>query len=356
MIFDSPEMDRLRKKYAGRTDFRLPRILQLDLVPILQRERELLEHLVERAAPTKQREWVSRLLSEDDSEHLATWFELHLFEWLTGVGRTNAEPDIDGEKPDFIVAIGDGTGVEVVIEARAVLKTDETRAEDRATNEVFYAIHQLDLPYVVEIHDFRHQERFPTETLIARMRKWLSDSPTEFFIFEDGKGNRVAMSAQPLDHLTRTQGMMSGPFLTLTGDKLKSPLSKKAGQHRQLRKAGFPYVIALYLEDFMFDSELVVEAWFGKMQVQVRAQPMEVVSQSFDLSGIHFFGPDIVHTTVSGTLVFRHEFDEVNGVYYLRAHYVENPFAVVPIDPGLFPVKRRFVVVGRSPLRMAWTD
>ena len=353
VIFDSPEIEALRQKYEGQPDFRVPRIVQLDRGARLKRERELLESLAAKATSLKQREWASRLLSEDDGEHLATWFELHLLDWLLGVGETQVEPDIGGEKPDFLVTIGDAP---VVVEARAVLTTDEGRRGDRATNEVFYGIHQLDLPYLVEVHDIRMREPFPTEQFTAATRQWLTDSPEQLFVFEDGLGNRVAMSVEGHHHLTRTQAVRSGPVLNLTGDRLRSPLKKKASQHRKLRAAGQPYVIALFLEDFLLDSEEVVDAWFGKVQVQIRVRPLEVISQSFDLSGLHFFGQDIVHTTVSGTLVFKHWFNEDQGVYFLRGHYVENPYAKSPLDPALLPVARRFVIESREPLRMTWRD
>jgi hypothetical protein len=131
-------------------------------------------------------------------------------------------------------------------------------------------------------------------------------------------------------------------------DVLKAPLSKKAGQHKALRDAGFPYIIAIFLEPPHLSAEEITGAWFGKTAILVDVDNNHVVEEKTDQSGIHFYGDEIRHKSVTGTLIFKAEYDKVGKSRFLQSWYVQNPYATVAINPTLFPVESRFVVVGQD--------
>jgi len=51
---------------------------------------------------------------------------------------------------------------------------------------------------------------------------------------------------------------------------------------------------------------------------------------------------------VTGVLVFKAGYDESRRTRYLQSWYVQNPHANIAIDPNIFPVESRFVVVGQD--------
>jgi hypothetical protein len=57
---------------------------------------------------------------------------------------------------------------------------------------------------------------------------------------------------------------------------------------------------------------------------------------------LHFFGRNIFHRTVSGSLVFKAKFNEVKKRRELFAWYIQNPYTNVPIDYSYFPVQAWF--------------
>ena len=132
---------------------------------------------------------------------------------------------------------------------------------------------------------------------------------------------------------------------------IKKPIKKKTQQHKQFRNSGYPYIIALYLDPFPQSAEEVVEAWFGKEQWTVDVNKNQVIEKKSDQSGLHFYGREILHKSVSGTLVFKAKNDDNLKRRILEARYIQNPFAKIQVDPFLFPVQSSYTILQ---LAMGW--
>lgn len=345
VIFDSAEMARLREKYAGDRDFRVPNIVFLDRSDELGGERAQIEDVMSSIPAAVQKDWSARLLSTDHAQHKGVWFQILLTPWLRQMGDTVVEPEIHGANPDFVVEVA---GLTIVVEAKAILKNNEQRERDVWDYDVIWVLNKIQRPYAVFIKRLNLIGPINVVAFRERVVEWLDRSPSDAFQYEEPSGNRVLLNAQ-YSSLLNTVGTL-GPTRTfwVNSAPLKSPLRDKALQHKAIRDRGYPYVIAMYLEDHTLDAEEVVEAWFGKEETIVDVESGEVVDQRIDRSGITFFGRDLRHRSVSGVLVFRATIDSRIEGHRLRSWYIQNPYANQPIDPTLFPVEAQFVVKERT--------
>ena len=91
-----------------------------------------------------------------------------------------------------------------------------------------------------------------------------------------------------------------------------------------------------------------MEAWLGKTVVVVDRNGGGIIETKTDESGIHFFGREIRHKSVSGTLVFTSRLSEEKKMKELTVSYIQNPYAENPLPIDLFPVDSRFIVVDKT--------
>ena len=357
MIFDTPPVQSLLVKYENKPDFLVPRIITLTRSTKLDNERLYLETIIQQIKPAKQNELLGRLLNVDDTQHLSAWFEMMLFGWMRDVGDVEAEPSIEGNFPDLSVVIGKQ---KAFVEARVVLKTDLERDEEKLINWIFWALRKIKKPYAINIIDAR-ASRLPHVTdFCSKVECWLETSPQEKYVFEDGSATIVMeVISGPNPKFSSIEAIGSvGDAQWINSEPLKAPLREKASQHKAIRKASLPYIIAIFLESPYLEAEEVVKAWFGQEVWVINALNDEnkVVDSYIDRSGIHFFGSEIRHTTVSGTLVFKAEFIESDKRHYLKSWYIQNPFARTPIDSSMLPVQGRYIELERSErgFRMGW--
>ncbi|MEW6242263.1 MAG: hypothetical protein AB1564_15780 [Chloroflexota bacterium] len=103
-------------------------------------------------------------------------------------------------------------------------------------------------------------------------------------------------------------------------------------------------------------AEEIVEAWLGRTKYVFDINTNKIVDQQTDLSGLYFLGKQIVHRTVSGTLVFKTLLNPDIDRRELIAWWVENPYAINPIELDVFPVTGRYVTIERNKtgIKMAW--
>lgn len=346
-------MEEIRRDYSETPNFRVPGIIFLDRFEGLSSERNLLEQVIQSVPDAVAKDWTSRLLSQEHGMHMGVWFQIMLMPWLQQIGQTVAEPIINGANPDFLVTVG---SQELVIEAKVFLQSEEQREQDAVDYDILRILQSINRPYRIEIDELHWAGAVAEDNLRQRVISWLDNQDWELFRYRDEDGNRLEMIA----HFSPTMkklGVM-GPARTFYAnpDRLKRPLSTKGNQHKTIRRAGYPYVVAILLEDRTLSAEEVVEAWFGKQQAIYDVAKDAIVDERNDLSGIHFFGREIRHTSVSGTLVFRASLNEVLQRHELRSWYIQNPYAKTPIDPSLFPVEGRFVVKDKTPsgYSMSW--
>ncbi len=354
MLFDSEEIKRLCLTSADESDCTVPGIVRLARSPRLTGERDEIERVFETLPDMVAKEWRSRLLSTDYGQHKGAWFQIMLCAWLDGIGKVVAEPDFLGDRPDFLLEIGKN---KIALEARAILVPEETRTTESWVCEVQWLLNRIEEPsVVVQIKKTQLVSRIDASNFVEHVMKWLMSDLGGELHYQDERGNIIHLSIL----WPRRHGGVAtvGPSATswIDSGKLRRPLGEKAQQHRTIRHSRHPYVIAIYLEDKMYSAEEIVEAWFGRETVIVDTQTGTVVDQRIDMSGIHYFGGEVRHRTVSGTLVFRDLFIEPENRRKLQGWYVQNPYAKVPIDSRVFPVDARFVVTGQdgSRYQMGW--
>ena len=344
MIFDSSQMSVLRKKYQAIPSYDVPEIVLLDRIDEYEGERVKIEELFASVSPEKQKDWFGRLVNKNTQQHIGVWFEIMLFGWLLEYFDVIVEPEILGNHPDFIL---DGLEKQLVIEARAFLISPEERERRQKFNRIFSSLGSIPQPFSVNLKIKKLGDKIDAVDFVKRVSHWLATEADKTFVYLDKTRNNLSMSATYRPTLKKVGAMSSGG-LWVNPDVLKAPLGKKAAQHKALRKAGYPYVISIFLEPTHLSAEEVTEAWFGKTVVVLDTNTDQVVEEKLDESGLHFFGKEITHKSVTGTLVFRVEHDKKNKTRYLRSWYVQNPYANVEIDPVVFPAESRFIVVGQS--------
>ena len=344
MIFDSAAMQKLRDRYAGEPDFCVPRIVSLDRCDDLSGEREYLEQLVGSVRQSKQEEWLRRMVRDDEGQHWGAWFEIYLYGWLQEIGVVQVEPDVAGCSPDFLLH---SDQAQIGVEAQAVLVSDTEREQERRRAEIRWRFSKIRLPYIVGIRERAFGPSLDVADLQSVVGRWLGDDPFHSIRYQDEHGNRLVLDAQrhlPLEHVETVHTNVAW----VSPEPLRPVLHKKAKQHKALRKAGCPYVVAVLLLSHLYSAEEVTEAWFGRTEVIVDLDSEQVIGDRADGSGLHFFRSGVRHRSVSGTLVFKASFDRALGRHRLRTWYIQNPYARTPIGNDLFPAEGRFVVAKRS--------
>lgn len=344
MIFDSPQMIALREKYGTVANYEVPEIVFLDRYEGYSSERELLEELLGSVNEQKQKDWLGRLVNEDPSQHIGAWFEIMLFGWLREHFAVQVEPEILGNHPDFSLEIHDNP---LAIEARALLISPEERERRSRFNRILSTLGSIERPYSVILKVNQLGEGIDINRFSAEVSHWLENNADQEFEYKDDSENVIRLSAKQAPNMKKL-GVFSIEWLRIAGDVLRAPLKKKAEQHKALREAGYPYVIAVFLEPSHLSAEEVSEAWIGKTIIVYDVDADQVVEEKFDEAGIRFFGKEIVHRSVTGVLVFKVDHDEARRTRYLQSWYVQNPHAHVTVAPEIFPVDSRFVVVGQD--------
>jgi hypothetical protein len=354
VIFDSPEMIELLKIYDNQPNFLVPQIVALARLPLLDGERIYLEGIVATVNANKQIDWLKRLINKDHAQHMGAWFEMMLVGWCRDVGKIEIEPDILGDCPDLSIAVGEQ---KIILEARAIIKTKEERDEEILNFGIVWALTRIKKPFVVQI-DSVTSTQFPDwDDITQKTEEWLETNPDEIFHFDDGNTSFDMQTIKVSQTIYKTVQVM-GPSGAkwVNPEPIKNPLREKAGQHKAVRSAAYPYLVSLYLESNYFFPEEVVETWFGKETYVIDVDERKAVGSYIDKSGIHYLGPRIRHTTVSGTLVFKSTWSKEDKRQYLDAWYIQNPYAKVYVDPKIFPVHASFVVQEHSSrgYRMGW--
>ena len=354
MLFDNPKIRQLCLRYNDEPDFAVPEIVRLARSPFLTGERMGIEHIFQTLPDAVQKNWRSRFISTDHVQHKSAWFEIMLYSWLGEIGVPTPEPEFLGNHPDFLLNVN---GQEVVIEAKAVLIPESVRIQKAWVHEIQWLLNQIEeLSLVVNISEVNLTSRIDAANFLEEVMPWLQNTSRSDFQYEDDQGNHINLEIL----WRREQGGVatagpSGSFW-IDSSKLQRPLREKAHQHKAIRKSEYPYLIAIYLEDKVYSAEEIAEAWFGRETVVVDINTATAVDQRLDMSGIHYFGREIRHRSVSGTLVFQDYYNSNERSRRLQVWYIQNPYATKPVDPTLFPVKGRFVVKGQDERRyqMGW--
>ena len=351
MVFDSSQAKMLLEAYSSVPDFLVPYSVVLSRSEEYAEERNYLEKCLEKVSIIKKQEWISRLFSKDDRQHISVWFEIMLFGWLSKISYAEAI-DKDGY-PDFSLMNDDQ---EIMIEARAILIDEKHRNEDRFVGGLFSLLKKVKRQFMIEVHRFTVGSAFLSENFVSEVTDWLDNYPNQFFEYQDKYDNKVMLSAKYSSEFPHVVATYSPGAVAITGLPLKRPLKEKAAKYKPIRHSSTPYVIAVFLENFLLGAEEIVEAWFGRTKYIIDVNTSKIVDQKSDLSGIHFLGKEVVHKTVSGTLVFKANFNSELGRRELIGWWIENPFAKNLLHLDNFPLKARYIVTEktRDSFKMAW--
>lgn len=353
MIFDSQQMVKLSEKYRTPPDFRVPFVVLLDRRDDLAGERQILEYLYTCLPPTEHKEWLGKFVNKDAAQHTGAWFELLLFGWLKQHFPVQFQPQVMNCDPDFIV---NADGKEIVIEAKAFLLSPEERNEDAIHAQLDFILSTIKKPYAVNVNSTKTGIGLDERRFKSQMIDWLENSREEPLIYEDDFGNSFELTVGEIVSGEEVLSLIGSPVYTIDTDVLKKPLKDKAKQHSEVRYSNHPYIIAIYLESWKYQPHSVVDAWFGKTQTIVNIESKEVIRHTNDYSGNSFYRNEVLHTSVSGILVYKYDYNESGRYRFLRAWYIENPYATVKVDPMVFPVEGRFIVTGRDDknIQMQW--
>lgn len=342
MIFDTDRYQRIASKYKSRRRYELPQIL---LLKDFSREVELLESLVEEVAKEKREPLLARLISDNDSNHIGAWFELRLFGWLQKIGETEFQPTIHGATPDASVSINGG---KIAIEAKVIVDSKDTVAEDKFYGQLLFLLRKLRMPYGISVENVTLKHIQDEEHFLNAVAKWLEGNPSIALDYGDDVLGHIVLKAKYLESLENPEVMGPAKFSYINPDLLKPHIKQKAGQHSAIRHSETPYVIALLVERRLFSAEEVVAAWFGKQQIELSISDYEtqITGATVDQTGLHYWGKDFLHTSVAGTLVFKRTFkdDSID----LEAWWIENPNAHKTIRSDVFPVSSKWVVLRRD--------
>ena len=115
MIFDSEKIKNLLKTYANQNQTIVPSVVFLARSEKCSKEREYLEELISYVPADKQKYWLDNISSENEVNHLSSWFEMMVYGWLRQLGKVEVEPEVKGKRPDFCATI---QGQRIFFEAR----------------------------------------------------------------------------------------------------------------------------------------------------------------------------------------------------------------------------------------------
>jgi hypothetical protein len=359
MIFDSPAMNKFLKKYEHLPDYDVPRAVHLARNPYNFAERQHIENLVALASdsPKKQNSWKTDLTGTDDGNFLGSWFEIILFGWLRQHGKVTVSPHTADDDPDFELENAN-YNQPIIVEARARLQTHSDYRVRLAQSCVIHSLEKHPYPYNIIIEEFLLGKKLDLAHFENEALKWLPNILTQpTFTYNDSYNSKITLSF--LKESTTTKKMWVGECSTpyeVDSSPLTSPIEEKASQHKRIAQRGHPYIIAILIDDPKLTHEEVTEVWFGSPAVGYNPAVAGIIWDiPHNKDGLHFEKDieDVKYTNVSGTLVFKSDY---SNEHYLRAWYVENPFAATPIPANLFDVEDAYIAFERNPknFRMQW--
>jgi hypothetical protein len=188
MIFDSEQAKRLAKRYDREPDYCVPQSVFMVRSEALEGERQIIERIVASAPDRKHKDWKSRLLSKDDSQHLGAWFEVRLFEWLQDHGSVEVEPQVvSQESPDFLLT---SEHAQVSVEARAATRSQHERERWCVEATVRAILESIERPFSIHV-SLRHiATRIDKSRFQGTVLQWLDETPETEFTYADEAGNR----------------------------------------------------------------------------------------------------------------------------------------------------------------------
>lgn len=336
-------MKKIKERFIGEREFEWPMILKISEFEEAEEERKILEDLISSVDPSIQRNWLNRIITPNDSTFLGAWFEMMLYGWLKNFTSPKIEPEFEKDLPDFQININ---GKEIIIEAVVRRYTNEEIKKNKNEAAVWWAVHQVNVPYAVSYDASKIVAMPETDHLIEDLNVWLKSTDQEIFKYNDDQGNNITF--KPFHR--NLYAVSSNNFSSADTKPIESTLWRKSNQHVRLRKKGFPYIIAIYLESHTLKANDVIKAWLGSEKYIYEKDFTKFIGAIYDGTGISFNkNGELRHGDVSGILIFKQKYFDQPMNTLIKGWYFDNPFCnpEIHVDGSLFPVEDCFIVAKR---------
>ena len=350
MLFDSLEMEKLRKKYEGYLDWQAPEIVVLDRRPELSEERKLIESILSLAPKKVRTEWIKNLLIDNVLEHNGVWFEIRLFDWLQKFGQVDIKPTILGTTPDFRFKINK---LEIIIEAYARFG-HYNLVSKKNLDQLKSILKKIRKSYYIFIAKCELIS-FPinSDNLTKSVIDWLDNCPDSQFNYLETSGNSITFSALKSPG-QKNLIIFSIPIKFDSDSITKSRLAEKVNQYKELVESGYPYIVAVYLESMNETVDELIEALHGRIPISKRSIREKEIKMYFDKIGLYYCDGESKNRNVSGVLIFKSFLDEQAKIKKMQSWYVQNPDANIHIPPEIFPKDTGLYLFNEKEKCMEW--
>jgi len=342
MVFDTPEMEKLRETYSNQLSFHVPEIVFFDRYEGRKQERAFIEELVQDYSPEKLKDWLGNFINTDRRQHISAWFEIMVYSWLNSHFQVQIEPEINGRRPDFLIQAGEN---QILIESIAYLYSPEELLERSISSEVAYWLETIERPYAVDVEHEKYGTSLNKKDLINKVTFWIDHFDNERLNYSDKFGNIIHFHIAYKTGFNKIAVRVDGNVQLINTDEVKKPLHRKIKHHQLLSDDTHPYVIAIYLESWQYSADEVIEAWFGKTVTIFDPKTGNLLGERNDQTGLAFHRKKIQNRGISGILVFKRTEYPYDGNQILNCWYVQNPYARNPIDSDVFTADGRFIVM-----------
>lgn len=322
--------------------------------PEIGKVRALVETWFSRYPASHQNQLVSRLRSENDIDHLSSFFELALYEMLRRAGcEIEIEPDIDGSSkhPDFLVR---SEGTDYYLEATLGIESDE---KGRSSAVIKNILDQIDTirsdRFFVAVECEGTIKNTPSKRwIISAVEKWLSkldpgtvhrahvegneDTFQHILILDDLVVKLTPFPKRDDNPSDRLIGFeMLEPRWLSTTDTIRGRVLEKARRYGELKK---PYIIAVNLLGLAADRNDLLDALFGRRSFHVDFKNGDAVHTDTTrlLDGALHDRRGARYTRVSGVL-WTHGLTSSN-LATRTLELICNPFALLPLKSVDLPV------------------
>ena len=299
-----------------------------------------------------------RLKSTLDAPHFSARLELFMHHYFaTGAWSIQIHPDIPGTKnhPDFLV---ERQGSQCLVECRIVMDRQVVAQQEQRLRQLADELSgKLGTTVILE-----PLENLPPSLPAKRIRNEINHriqenhEMLEIDVRGEHQGARYGIRAivifnEDKNELTAgVEGMMSQVQTITARNQVREALREKASKYGELQ---LPFVIAVSSEmNFPTWTKHELDALFGDRVWNI--YPSDQVTETRKPNGLFSMtrDGDSRYARVSAVLFYR--FKWLNNGHEHRMHVYHNPYATMPLDPGIFPDVPQFVWLDKE--HMGWTN